>query len=122
MKSNYCIFKSTSALNELSRVADNGVTIPKKVPGTGKRYATEIWIDARDMTNYHYATNKNPAMTVALNEFDKYFHTSVNYEYLEPGMHTTLRIKQVQHIATERFMDYDLHNRKCRLPHENPGI
>ena len=103
-------------------MVDNGVTIPKKVPGTGKRYATEIWIDARDMTNYHYATNKNPAMTVALNEFDKYFHTSVNYEYLEPGMHTTLRIKQVQHIATERFMDYDLHNRKCRLPHENPGI
>ena len=108
-------------------MVDNGVTVPKKVPGTGKRYATEIWIDARDMTSYYHASyhkkpNQNGAMTVALNEFDKYFHTSVNYEYLEPGKHTTIRIKQVQHVATARFTDYDLHNRKCRLPHENPGL
>ena len=105
-------------------MVDKGVSIPKKIPGTGKRYATEIWIDARDMTSYHYNNQLKQigAMTVALNEFDKYFYSSVNYEYLEPGKHTTIRIKQVQHVATARFTDSDLHNRKCRLQHENPGL
>ena len=100
---------------------ENGVTIPKKVPGTGKRYATDLWLDARDMTFHKFKTIKNGAMTVSFNEFDKFFHTSVSYEYLEPGKHTTLRIKLVQHIATERFMNYDLQTRECRLPNENPG-
>ena len=108
-------------MNEFSRVVENGVTLPKKVPGTGKRYATDIWLDARDMTSYMYKNKKHEAMTVALNEVDKFIHTSVSYEYLEPGKHTTLRIKLAQHVATERFIDYDLETRKCRLPHENPG-
>ena len=111
--------KNSSALNEFSRVVENGVIFPKKVPGTGKRYATDVWLDARDMTSYK---SKYEAMTIALNEFDKYFHTKVSYEYLEPGKHTTLRIKLAQHVATERFIDYDLETRKCRLPHENPGL
>ena len=103
-------------------MVENGVTSPKKVPGTGKRYATDIWLDTRDMTSYNYKTKKYNAMTVAFNEFDKYFHTSVSYEHLEPGKHTTLRIKLAQHVATQRFIDYDLKTRKCRLPHENPGL
>ena len=113
--------KTSRALNEFSRVVENGVTLPKKVPGTGKRYATDIWLDTRDMTSYMRNTKEYKAMTVSFNEFDKYFHTRVNYEYLEPGKHTTLRIKLAQHVATERFIDYDLETRKCRLPHEKPG-
>ena len=112
-------------MNEFTRAFDNHMRIPKKVPGRGKRYATELWLDARDMSSIRAfpftQKKKNRKMTVALNEYQKYFYASANYDYLEPGKHTTLRIKQVQNIATSRFMDQDLHSRQCRFPRENPG-
>ena len=112
-------------MNEFTRALDNHMKIPKKVPGRGKRYATELWLDARDMSSMRAfpfeKKTKNRRMQVALNEYQKYFYASANYDYLEPGKHTTLRIKQVQNIATSRFMDQDLDSRQCRFPHENPG-
>ena len=38
-------------MNEFTRAFDNHMRIPKKVPGRGKRYATELWLDARDMSS-----------------------------------------------------------------------
>ena len=113
-------------MNEFTTTIDNHLTASQKVPGRGKRYATEMWLDARDMTSYRAfpfdKRKKNKAMSVALNEFDKYFYASANYDFLEPGKHTTLRVKQVQHVATTRFMEHDLLNRQCRFSHENPGL
>ena len=113
-------------MNEFTTTIDNHLTASQKVPGRGKRYATEMWLDARDMTSYRASPfdkrKKNKAMSVALNEFDKYFYASANYDLLEPGKHTTLRVKQVQHVATTRFMEHDLLNRQCRFSHENPGL
>ena len=113
-------------MNELTSAIDNHLTASQKVPGRGKRYATDMWLDARDMTSYRAISfdkkKKNKAMTVALNEFDKYFYSSANYDYLQPGKHTTLRVKQVQHVATTRFMNVDLVSRQCRFSHENPGL
>ena len=113
-------------MNEFTTAIDNHVTTPQKVPGRGKRYATEMWIDARDMTSFRAVPfdkkEKNKAMTVALNEFEKYFYASANYDYLEPGKHTTIRVKQVQHVATTRFKDQDLLIRQCRFSQENPGF
>ena len=104
---------------------ENYLTTPKKVPGGGKRYATELWLDARDTTSLRSVpitqNTKARKMLVALNEYQKYFYTTAKYDYLEPGKHTTIRIKQVQNIATSRFMHLELENRKCRFPHENPG-
>ena len=122
---NKIIYQSSVVMNEFTRAFDNHMRIPKKVPGRGKRYASKLWLDARDMSSmralpFHKKT-KNRRMQVALNEYQKYFYASANYDYLEPGKHTTLRIKQVQNIATSRFMDQDLLSRQCRFPHENPG-
>ena len=39
-------------MNEFTKTLDNHLTYSQKVPGRGKRYATEIWLDARDMTSY----------------------------------------------------------------------
>ena len=112
-------------MNEFTSALDNHMEVPKKVPGRGKRYSTELWLDARDMTTIRAfpftKKTKSRKITVALNEYHKYFYASANYDYLEPGKHTTLRIKQVQNIATSNFMDQDLESRKCRFPHENPG-
>ena len=41
---------------------------------------------------------------------------------MEPGKHTSIRVKQVQHVATTRFMDHDLQSRQCRFSNENPGF
>ena len=38
-------------MDEFTTVMDNHVTNPQKVPGRGKRYATDMWIDARDMSS-----------------------------------------------------------------------
>ena len=113
-------------MNEFTKVLDNHIKIPKKVPGRGKRYATKLWLDARDMSTFSLPLPlekrvKNKNMRVALNEYQKFFYASANYDYLEPGKHTTLRIKQVQNIATRGFLDLDLSTRKCRFPNENPG-
>ena len=112
-------------MGDLIRAFENDLRIPKNVPGRGKRYATELWLDARDMSSQRALPlskkKKNKHMRVALNEYQKYFYASANYDYLEAGRHTTLRIKQVQNIATNSFMDQDLPSRKCRFPHENPG-
>ena len=113
-------------MDEFTTVMDNHVTNPQKVPGRGKRYATDMWIDARDMSSLRSISfdkrKKNRAMTVAFNEVDKYFYASANYDYLEAGKHTTIRLKQVQHVATTRFMDIALSSRQCRFSHENPGL
>ena len=96
---------------------------PGKVPGRGKRYATELWLDARDMSFLNWnPMHKTERMRVVFNEFDEYFSASSNYDYLEPGKHTTLRVKQVQHVASDRFRDLDLLRRQCRFPNENPGL
>ena len=104
---------------------ENNLITPKKVSGGGKRYATELWLDARDTSFLRSSpiTQKTKAKTmlVAINEYQKYFYTTAKYDYLEPGKHTTIRIKQVQNIATSRFMDLELESRECRFPHENPG-
>ena len=93
------------------------MTTPRKVPGRGKIYATELWIDTRVMS-FH----KKEKLTVVFNEFDQYFYASANYDYLEPGKHTTIRVKQVQHVASSGFKDHDLLSRQCRFSYENPGL
>ena len=115
----------TATMNQFIEGLDNRLKAPKKVPGRGKRYATELWLDARDSSFLRaiplHKHSKSNRMTVALNEYQKYFYATANHDYLEAGKHTTLRIKQVQNIATSNFMDEDLYSRKCRFPHENPG-
>ena len=112
----------------MTSIFDNHETTARKIHGSGNRFATELWLDGRDMSSsfrIEYGKKvvgqpKYRQITIAFNEFDKYFSSAINIK-LELGMHTTLRIKQVQHITTERFRQESISSRKCRFPHENTG-
>ena len=111
-------------MREYTSAIDNFLTTSKKVPGNGNRFATEMWLDSRDMSSLRSAKlhkNRATSMRISFNEFGTYFDTSDNYVNLEPGRHTTIRIKAVQHVASNTFKKEDVRSRKCRFQHENPG-
>ena len=100
------------------------MTTTATIPGSGSRFATDMWLYARDMFSLSFPRSSQPnlqPMTISINEFDKYFSSSANSIKLEQGMHTTLRIKQVEHVATSTFKNEDLGTRQCRFPYENPS-
>ena len=116
-----------AATKDLTSIFDNHETTVRKIHGSGNRFATELWLDGRDMSSFRFEAGKNVGgqlkyrqITISFNEFDKYFSSASNIK-LELGMHTTLRIKQVQHITTDRFRKETISSRQCRFPHENPG-
>ncbi len=103
-----------------------------------------MMLDARDWAESQIypelsAQLKTRALTLAVNEPRKFF--SIRYGLdtlnvlfiilmvfvrgknvkLHPGEQVMLRIKQTQHVATERFKAQSLATRKCRFPEENPG-
>ena len=112
-------------------IFDNNETTASKIRGSGNRFATELWLDGRDMSSLRITGGEKDAgqskygqkfshITIAFNEFEKYFSSASNIK-LQLGMHTTLRIKQVQHITTESFREETIRSRQCRYPYENPG-
>ena len=112
-------------MRDYTSAIDNFLTTSKKVPGNGNRFATELWLDSRDMSSLRSADlhkDRETSVTISFNEFETYFDTSANYVKLEPGRHTTIRIKAVQHVASNAFKKEDVQSRKCRFPHENPGL
>ena len=69
---------------------------------------TSSWI-------YPPKVEKSPLpVTLAVNEFSKFFSVRGNNIRLRPGEEVTLRIKQVQHVATENYRALGLDTRQCR--------
>ncbi len=97
----------------------------KKVPGSGNRFKTELWLDASDRTAsfmFPVTTSSRPVpMTLAVNQLANFFSVRSNNVQLKAGEEVMLRIKQVQHVATADFKGQTLATRQCRFPSENPG-
>ena len=110
-------------MEELITIFDNQLIDARTIPGSGSLFSTEMWLDGRDIT-YLYGKGKSTSfpMTISLNEYGNYFSSSASAIKLEQGMHTTLRIKVVETVATTHFKEEHLSTRQCRFPHENPGL
>ena len=98
---------------------------PRKVPGSGNHFETVLWLDGSDRTRSwihpEQAKKDTASMRLAVNEFGNYFNVRKSNIRLNAGEEVSLRIKQVQHVATENFKSLSLKARKCRFPHEIQG-
>jgi hypothetical protein len=98
---------------------------PRNISGSGNHFRTTVWLDARDKASLRSGSQALKAspkpMILAVNEFSNFFNVRSSNVNLIPGMHTSLRIKQVQHVTTESFRALALGTRQCRLLDENPG-
>jgi hypothetical protein len=120
------IFKPSTGVEEFMHIFDHKEGNPINISGSGNHFRTTVWLDARDMATWRggsQALTRSPKpMILAVNEFSNFFNVRSSNVNLIPGQHTSLRVKQVQHIATENFKSLPLETRQCRLFDENPGV
>ncbi len=104
---------------------DYGDMITKKVPGSGNRFETVLWLDGTDPTRSFIfppqVKKTTGALRLAVNMPGSFFSVRESNVKLNPGEEVSLRIKQVQHVATEHFRSLALETRMCRFQHEIAG-
>jgi hypothetical protein len=119
------IFKTSPEIEEFISTFDHKEGKPRNISGSGNHFRTTVWLDARDKASLRsgfQALKRSPTpMILAVNEYSNFFNVRSSNVNLIPGQHTSLRIKQVQHITTESFRALSLGTRQCRLLNENPG-
>jgi hypothetical protein len=119
------IFKTSPKMEDFISIFDHKEGEPRNISGSGNHFRTTVWLDARDKASLRSGSQALKAspkpMILAVNEFSNFFNVRSSNVNLIPGMHTSLRIKQVQHVTTESFRALALGTRQCRLLDENPG-
>ena len=70
-------------------------------------------------TFHHEYERKSGSATLAINEWISYYNVRLNPLDLIAGHEYIIKVKPVQHIATNRVKGYDIHTRKCQFPEEN---
>jgi hypothetical protein len=119
------IFRTSQKIKEFNSIFDHKEGERRNISGSGNHFRTNVWLDARDKASLRsgtYALKRSPTpMILAVNEFSNFFNVRSSNVNLLPGQHTSLRIKQVQHVTTESFRALSLKTRQCRLLDENPG-
>ncbi len=117
--------KSNANTRDMLDALDHASGDARKVPGSGNRFKTELWLDASDRTSsfmFPRTDRGHPVpMTLAVNQLANFFSVRSNNIELKAGEEVTLRIKQIQYVATTDFREQTLETRQCRFPSENPG-
>ena len=62
---------------------------------------------------------KSGGARLAINEWISYYNVLLNPLDLMAGHEYIIKVKPVQHIATQQIKDYDVQSRKCLFPEEN---
>ena len=64
-------------------------------------------------------SKKKGTIMVAINEWLTFYNVRVNQINLMTGREMLVKVKPIQHTASDRVKDLSIKSRKCRLPTEN---